>query len=100
MYQEHSCISYLVVYQRKSLISFVVFICSSKLDAIKVLLPVAPIFSLYQLNGDDDDDDDASECSLCERETWRGDFCEITFAVLKMTFLQSGRMLTDQAGRK
>lgn len=23
-----------------------------------------------------------------------------TFAVLKMTFLQSGRMLTDQAGRK
>lgn len=70
-------ISYLVVYHRKSLVSLVVFICSSKLEATKVLLPHIPTFSLYQLHGDD-----TNEVPLVINETSSGDFCEMTYIII------------------
>jgi hypothetical protein len=42
----------LVEYHRKSLVSFVVLICSSKPGFVKELLPQIPTSSLYQLHGD------------------------------------------------
>lgn len=41
------------MYHRKSLVSFVVLICSSKLDEVNELLLQTPTFSLYQLHVDD-----------------------------------------------
>lgn len=44
--------------------------------------------------------EDKECCKQLPRKVLFISFAMITFAVLKMTFLQSGRMLTDQAGRK
>lgn len=46
-------IYYLVVYHKKSLVSLVVLICSSRLDVVNEFLPSTPTFSTYQLHADD-----------------------------------------------
>lgn len=47
---DENWMNYLVEYQRKSLMSFVVLICSNKPDTVKELLPQMPTSSLYQLH--------------------------------------------------
>lgn len=46
-------IYYLVVYHKKSLVSLVVLICSSRLDVVNEFLPSTPTFSSYQLHADE-----------------------------------------------
>nr|GMD09017.1 hypothetical protein Iba_chr06dCG4110 [Ipomoea batatas] len=68
-------------------------VTSCELDATKEPLPETPTLSLNQPQVEDAREDIVSMgFSVKEKRS--------TLAVLKTTFLQSGRMLTDQAGRK
>ena len=56
---------YLVEYHKKSLVSFVVFICSNNPAAVNELLPQIPGSSLYQLH---DAKENSREVFECENE--------------------------------